>query len=480
MRTDSVNHWADDLLNRKQDAEFIYNFLVGQNEKIKMQGHTKSYVLNLDAEWGGGKSFFLERFAKDLKAKGHIVVEINAWRSDYAEDPYVAIMAAFEGAFRPFVKKDGAVQKAWKATKAKGGPIALLTASAVGKGLVRKALGFELGEVMEAVANQTAVSDAINDGVSAGGDQIEKLFDSSMEKIIAGFRRAESSSENFQRNLEATIRAATDNGRKALFVLIDELDRCRPSYAVSLLERVKHLFSVQGIIFVFGTNTSQLGHCVAGAYGSSFDGHNYLNRFFDRAYTFMPPPLKSFIESEISRIQLRKLRVPENRYADVITSGITEYKLDLRSTKVVLELMDAVLSAWRHDSQVEIALLLPLCVGYFSGRTPEWPEAQSIPNSWRFKESRKTVNFEGREIERTIVFRDVYQQATGMMHDLNIAISASNNSTGSATAEYASYTFVPEWTRKSIQGKTASVQVELLGLVVNAGRLTAPSGADIS
>ena len=61
-----------------------------------------------------------------------------------------------------------------------------------------------------------------------------------------------------------------------LFVFVDELDRCRPDYAIELLEGIKHLFGVPGVYFVVATNTVQLGESVKAVYGSGFDGVRYL------------------------------------------------------------------------------------------------------------------------------------------------------------------------------------------------------------
>lgn len=66
-----------------------------------------------------------------------------------------------------------------------------------------------------------------------------------------------------------------------LIVFIDELDRCKPNYAVRLLERIKHYFSNDRITFVFSVNLQELQHTIKGCYGEDFDGCRYLDRFFD-------------------------------------------------------------------------------------------------------------------------------------------------------------------------------------------------------
>lgn len=79
-----------------------------------------------------------------------------------------------------------------------------------------------------------------------------------------------------------------------LVIIIDELDRCKPSYAVRLLERIKHYFDHDRITFVFSVNTNELHHTVKKYYGDGFDGSRYLDRFFDLRVTLPPPNLKNF------------------------------------------------------------------------------------------------------------------------------------------------------------------------------------------
>ena len=67
-------------------------------------------------------------------------------------------------------------------------------------------------------------------------------------------------------------------------MIIDELDRCRPTYAIELLETAKHLFSVDNIVFVLGINIVEMSHSIRALYGSKFDAEGYLRRFIDFDY----------------------------------------------------------------------------------------------------------------------------------------------------------------------------------------------------
>lgn len=82
-----------------------------------------------------------------------------------------------------------------------------------------------------------------------------------------------------------------------LVVIVDELDRCKPDYAVRLLERVKHYFSNDRITFVFSINSHQLQHTIRQHYGVGFDASRYLDRFFDLSIELPPANMKRFYKS---------------------------------------------------------------------------------------------------------------------------------------------------------------------------------------
>lgn len=108
-----------------------------------------------------------------------------------------------------------------------------------------------------------------------------------------------------------------------LVVFIDELDRCKPSYAVRLLERIKHYFSNDQITFVFSINTNELQHTIRKHYGNDFNGFRYLDRFFDLRVTLPPVNLQDFYQS---------LNFSDSRYTfDIVCSAVIKANhLELR------------------------------------------------------------------------------------------------------------------------------------------------------
>lgn len=69
-------------------------------------------------------------------------------------------------------------------------------------------------------------------------------------------------------------------GKRIVFV-IDELDRCRPDFALDLLENIKHLFSVSGVTFLLVMNRKQLEESVKCRYGIGIDSVTYLQKFIN-------------------------------------------------------------------------------------------------------------------------------------------------------------------------------------------------------
>ena len=87
--------------------------------------------------------------------------------------------------------------------------------------------------------------------------------------------------KDLQERIEEFLDSLLPEKANHLLIIIDELDRCTPSYAVMLLERIKHYFDNDKITFLFATNLHELAQSVKHFYGDDFDSTGYLDRFFD-------------------------------------------------------------------------------------------------------------------------------------------------------------------------------------------------------
>ncbi|WP_083567500.1 P-loop NTPase fold protein [Hyphomicrobium sp. CS1GBMeth3] len=362
MSTKPLNgdRWADDRLGRQHDSVFLRDFLVSRVEERRARGAGRAYVLNLDAGWGQGKTYFLERFKQDLSER-YSVAYVNAWEDDHADDPLIAMMIAIETAL---IAKGKKASKTLAAVKRASGKIAVTAAKHAAIGLTKRLIGQEgIDDISEAISD-AAASQIEESSEEAVEDIVGHYADAALQK----FEIAKETITDFKQKLSKAIELKSV--RRPFFVLVDELDRCRPSYAIALLERVKHLFDIEDIVFVVATDTEQLRHAVSAIYGSGFDGSGYLLRFFDRTYKFATPDPNDFIATQFGQYQ-----VPDDLLSSPVlndhvgyTSGVAQaFKLSLREIERCMDVLRSAITIWPYQSKgarLELAYLLPLTVAY--------------------------------------------------------------------------------------------------------------------
>jgi hypothetical protein len=380
--------WAGDLLGRRTDAQFLKQFLVRRVEERPEEGRSKSYVLNLDAGWGQGKTFFLTRLKRELEAEGYLAVYVNAWEDDHAEDPMIAVMSAIDEAVSPRLKKKKALIKTWEATKSSFKEIAVTAVTHGLKKMGAKLLGEGADVIGDILANggetpdtNTApsppimleakedVGEQVAEALSEG---VDRLLDRYGEEALKRFRKEKSSTISFKDNLSKFLCTAETykDIRVPLFVIVDELDRCRPSYAIELLERVKHLFEVDNVVFVIGTDSSQLRHAIKAVYGESFESGRYLLRFFDRSYVFEEPSLDVFSHTLFERFGRMKERLSspfDTKHEAFFSSVIRYFGLSLRDAEQCFDHLRTVTTLWPHQVKIELTYLLPLIIAFQQG-----------------------------------------------------------------------------------------------------------------
>ena len=250
-----------DLLGRKQSVEVLTHLV------CSLEGPC---VLAVDAAWGNGKTTFLNIWAQYLRNQGFPIVKFNAWETDFSGDPFVALSKELTGGLKEYTHESMA-QTIEDTTKA-------VLLSAV-PGLI------QLGAAGIPVVGQALASYA--------------------EGRLSAYQQAKESVPEFRRALQKmTVDVSTSKGGRPLIVMIDELDRCRPSYAVELLEVAKHLFAVDHVVFVLAVNRSELAHSIKALYGNAFDAQGYLRRFFDVDFVLPAPDRTAFINEMLATIQI--------------------------------------------------------------------------------------------------------------------------------------------------------------------------------
>jgi hypothetical protein len=225
------------------------------------------FVMALNNEWGTGKTTFVKMWKGHLKQEGFKTLYFNAWENDFQNDVFVSLVSEMRELDETKAKKkfDKFVVKA--------APLAKSFASGLIKTQIKKHVG---NEFVEMVLNKTT-------------DTVLGEFQDQLSSYV----NRKKGVKEFKEGL-IDFAKSSSNSLPIVFI-IDELDRCRPSYAVELLEQIKHIFSVPDVIFVLSIDKIQLGHAVCGFYGSdNIDSEEYLRRFIDIEYSIPKPPTRQY------------------------------------------------------------------------------------------------------------------------------------------------------------------------------------------
>ncbi|MBG0840710.1 P-loop NTPase fold protein [Ectopseudomonas toyotomiensis] len=272
MNTKNTIAWGGDQLGRKEIADILTDY-IDEAEHIK--------VVNINSPWGTGKTFFLTNWRAALM-EDRAVVYFNAWENDFTGDPMISLVANIRDQLREFVPQTAIAKKKFNDFLKSAGAAVVSTAPVFARGITRKLVGVGLDELSDSLDEESQKT-----AEEMAEKFVERMIETNADKIL--------SVHNFKTSLAALMTLAVKKSQKPVYIFIDELDRCRPTYAIELLERVKHLFDVEGCKFVIATDTTQLAHSICAVYGGGFASIDYLKRFFDISYTFDEPNLRDWV-----------------------------------------------------------------------------------------------------------------------------------------------------------------------------------------
>ncbi len=97
------------------------------------------------------------------------------------------------------------------------------------------------------------------------------------------------------------------------------MDRCRPNFSIEILEKAKHFFNVENIIFVLGADKIQLGHSIKAVYGQDLNVNGYMRRFIDFDFILPPPDKGLFVKALFKKYSF-------NEYFSTKTGSQTRYE----------------------------------------------------------------------------------------------------------------------------------------------------------
>jgi hypothetical protein len=262
-------------------------------------------VMALDSPWGTGKTATVKMLQRVLEKEGIPCVHFNAWQVDHVTDPLVPMVAAIDDLVGTLIGSSG--HNSVKKLK----DVTTIIVKRVGVTAVKLATmgALELDKEAEGIASAFA------------GDAADDLFDiyKNETKALAAFNAAAAKVVEVLFEEQAKVKSTT--GKPKFVFFVDELDRCRPSFAIEVLERIKHLFDVPGLVFVLSVDRSQLEVSVGKVYGERIEAREYLRRFIDLELRLPPASNKAFVSALLESFHVKAALAPRASYPELKSDG---------------------------------------------------------------------------------------------------------------------------------------------------------------
>jgi len=313
-----------------------------------VQNSPDPLVIGLDGNWGEGKSTFVKMWQKLLDKSDVPNIYIDAFASDYVDDAFMVVAGAitdYVSANAPEKKSEEFIDKA----KNVGAHVLSLGAKigirAISAGIIKESDFEDLNKIGEDIANDISTS-------------AEKYI----KERLTNHKKERQSIEHFRTVLSTIPSSLKTPSTNPLTIIIDELDRCRPSFAVEMLEKIKHLFSVQNVNFLLVMNKTQLQESIKSTYGANINAHTYLQKFINIEATL---PKKTGQDSDIGRYckhlaGLYDLKGGE--WIELVTAQSVQLNCSLRELERIFSNLAIMLMTERKDAEVNEAIITALSI----------------------------------------------------------------------------------------------------------------------
>lgn len=318
-----------DILNRQDYVDHIKNiiFTLSQNKK--------NCAFALNGEWGSGKTFVLNMLEEQIK-DDYLVIRYNAWENDFYEEPLIAILYTFANKLNELQKTDNLVK-------------------GLKKELLSKIANGFLSIVGQIIKTKTGV-----DVVELGKKGLKKAKEFKEQIKEAEDKEKIDTSFDQKANLQV-IKKQIVSGLKELakecpiVVLVDELDRCLPEYAIRVLERLHHIFNgVEDLQVILSIDKDQLSNAVAKIYNlSNLKETTNKKQKYERTYNdYIDSYFKKFFSFEIF---LNEGNLDEEKFHE----KIAEYKNRFTTNPIirdkdVADCLDMLFAAFNIREKINI------------------------------------------------------------------------------------------------------------------------------
>jgi deoxyadenosine/deoxycytidine kinase len=326
-----------DKLDLKSFAEKLIKHVVAEYPHVE-----GSLVMSLNGQFGSGKSCFLEMMKNRLEVgQEYDVIHINAWKNDFFDEPVVTIASEIIDHLN---KKKGLDEEITSCLKETLFMVIGSCAIATNQ-VINKFTGINVKECAEIVEKDMK-------------DRDEKMGNAIFKEYV----EKSNLFEQLNKSLKSYI-SSLEN--KPLFILVDELDRSRPNYAVHFLETLKHFFQTKGVVFILGVDKGHLESSIRCLYGD-LDFSEYYRKFIHRNVSLPKPDenaVLSYIKSKVEEYfgQGRADRFYTNNIIEYVQEQICEicncFNLSPRQVDEFFRILSHTLTAQQGTKKVHGILL---------------------------------------------------------------------------------------------------------------------------
>ena len=310
---------TQDEFKRKPIAENIIRLLTSDIDLSPMV---------IDGGWGTGKTEFCQKLIRLMQQQhpDYQPVYIDAFRSDHSGEPLLALFAEIIKACTPEDTGEQPSEQRKEMTKkvAKAAGFVMKTVAKAAVGHVLKQNMEDLAEGMSQIINdkqeaKNAAATVAGAATTLASHSIDATIDATVEALLKEQIEAEKNLET----LKACLKGFAEE--KPIILFIDELDRCRPDYAVDMLEVIKHVFDVENVKVVLVTNTKQLRAAINHRYGVEVDAQKYLDKFLKYSFA-LPDQVVARFEKEraLVAVEYFKQLIRKSRWANELKDLIDE------------------------------------------------------------------------------------------------------------------------------------------------------------
>jgi hypothetical protein len=292
-------------------------------------------------------------WSQHLQNEGQPCILFNAWENDFSENPLVTFMGEINAYINEKFADDENLKRTFDNIKEKAGqffkkaaPIALKMAT------------------RGAISGSDELKDLIDFDPNSA-EEVATFLSKYLESELNDYENKKDSMSTFKERLSSLANSLIEKkgGVGPLIIFIDELDRCRPNFALELLENIKHLFDVDNIVFILTVDKDQLKNSVRTLYGKDMEAEGYLRRFIDLAYEFERPDYFSFTQFLCDSFKIKEILqhydLTFNQFRAIFALLSDTLKLSLRDQSQCFTLLNVILRTM-INSPLDILILVLL------------------------------------------------------------------------------------------------------------------------